>query len=104
MTWKVWDVQGRFVIPGTRETVSLDKTRIGAQTKAQASEDLAKILTSKFGKKLRGGHCFNRHFAIGQLQWEPMPIKKAEAAPIQPPTDEEAALLIAKAAQEILTP
>lgn len=76
----LWDVQGTFIIPGTREKVSFGPIRIGAFTQVQASADLAKILNDKFKRSLRGEHKFNRDFAMAQLQWQAMIKAMGQAA------------------------
>lgn len=68
-TWKVWDVKGSFIIPGTRDKASFS-CRVGNVSRQEASKDLGGILNEKFAKKLRGDHKFNRDFAMVHLQWQ----------------------------------
>jgi hypothetical protein len=70
MPYHLWDVGGKFIIPGTRKTAQLPKVRIGDVSRQAASKHLAKILNEKFARDLRGDHKFSDGFALGNLQWK----------------------------------
>lgn len=61
--WSVWNVSGKLSIPVSGETVVLSPIRIGGFSQAQASQDVAKILS------FRSGLAINRHHVLRQLQW-----------------------------------
>lgn len=73
----LWTVQGKFLIPGSREQVSFGPMRVCDSSKQSASKHLAGILRDKFHKELskvnrHGGRPFDfgDNFALGNLKWE----------------------------------
>jgi len=86
MAYSIWEVGGKFVIPGTRKTASLSPVRIAAKSRQDASKDLAVVLNEKFAKDLRDGATqaeggareskrFSDGFALGNLQWADFKVK-----------------------------
>ena len=69
MAYGLWDVQGSYIIPGTRTKGSLPKMRIGDVNRQTASKHIAKILNDRHKRDLRGDHKFSDHFALYNLQW-----------------------------------
>lgn len=78
MAFGLWDVEGSFIIPGTRTKGSLSRVRIGDKDRQTASKHLAKMLNEKYRKDLRGDHKFSDHFALMNLRWTPF-VSKVEA-------------------------
>jgi len=70
MAYGLWDVGGKFIIPGTRKTANLPMVRIGDVSRQAASKHLAALLNDKFARDLRGDHKFSDGFAMGNLQWK----------------------------------
>lgn len=66
---KIFDVSGRFLIPGTREVAKFS-ARVIAESRHQGSKDLAQTLHEKFGEKLPRGFKFSGDFALYHLQWK----------------------------------
>lgn len=79
-TIKLFDVSGKFIIPGTRETATFS-ARVIAESRHQGSRDLAMTLTEKFGEKLPRGHKFSGDFALYHLQWKEHAPKVKETLP-----------------------
>ncbi len=52
MAFGLWNVSGRFVIPGTRKHGSFGPIRVAAASRQKASEDLAPALNEQFRKEL----------------------------------------------------
>lgn len=77
---EVWDIGGKFVLPGTRKTVTLSPIRVIAENRTKASADMVGILAEKYSRDLPEGQKFSPHFAIYHLKWERFQ-KKAEAGP-----------------------
>jgi hypothetical protein len=69
MAYTLWDVGGKFIIPGTRKIATLPMVRIGDTNRQAASKVLARILNEKFARDLKGDHKFSDGFAMGNLQW-----------------------------------
>ena len=71
----LWDVQGKFILPGTRDTVSFGPVRISAESRAQASRDVTPLLQREFGRKAmtldRRAYTFSPAFALMNLQFTP---------------------------------
>lgn len=80
MAYTLWDVQGKFVIPGTRKPGSFGPIRIGDKDRQTASKHLAALLNAKFTRDLRGDNKFSDHFAMYNLQWT-----EYKAKPVQVP-------------------
>lgn len=84
MAFGLWNVSGRFVIPGTRKHGSFGPVKVAAATRQKASEDLAPSLNEQFRKDLPEGHKFGGHFAMLNLKWDlcshsfEAPIQKTE--------------------------
>lgn len=70
MAYGLWDVKGRFVIPGTRKTAQFGPLRIGDKDRTTASKHIASLLNEKFKRDLRGDHKFSDGFALMNLQWD----------------------------------
>jgi hypothetical protein len=90
----LWDVEGSFVIPGTREKVSFGPVRVGAANKTKASADLVPLLNEKFAKELaqrprvafeQAG--FSKGFALMNLTWTTY-VGKGQVKAIQAMTDQ----------------
>ena len=84
MTYGLWDVQGKIIIPGTRKSASFGPVRIGDVNRTVASKHLAKMLNEKFARDLRGDHNFSDHFAIYNLQWKDFQTTAPKAAEVVP--------------------
>ena len=69
MAFGLWDVEGSFIIPGTRTKGTLSRIRIGDKDRQTASKHIAKMLNEKFKRDLRGDHKFSDHFALMNLRW-----------------------------------
>ncbi len=82
MAFGLWNVSGRFVIPGTRKHGSFGPIRVAAATRQKASEDLAPALNEQFRKELPEGAKFGAHFAMLNLKWEPF-IQQPKVEPVQ---------------------
>ena len=74
--WKMWNVSGSFIIPGTRDKVSFGPIRIGDFTMAKAAPHVSELLTEQFGRKLRNERHFTPGFVLGNLKWEPVTIQR----------------------------
>ena len=70
MAYGLWDVQGSFIIPGTRTKGTFGPNRIGDKDRQTASKHLAKMLNERFRRDLRGDNRFSDHFALMNLRWE----------------------------------
>ena len=77
MAKRIFDISGTFLIPGTREKADFPKTRVVAETRQQASRDLAPVLNDKYSKELPHKHEFSRDFALCHLKWEEVQPKQA---------------------------
>lgn len=66
---KLFDVSGKFIIPGARQTATFS-ARVIAESRHQGSKDLAATLHEKFGDKLPRGYKFSGDFALYHLQWK----------------------------------
>jgi hypothetical protein len=75
MAYGLWDVEGSFIIPGTRTKGSLARMRIGDKDRQTASKHIAKLLNEKFRRDLRGDNKFSDHFALMNLRWTPFAHK-----------------------------
>jgi hypothetical protein len=71
MAYGLWDVEGSFIIPGTRTKGTLSRIRIGDKDRQTASKHIAKMLNDKFKRDLRGDNKFSDHFALMNLRWTP---------------------------------
>lgn len=78
MAYGLWDVEGSFIIPGTRTKGTLSRVRIGDKDRQTASKHLAKMLNEKFSRDLRQHHKFSDHFALMNLRWTPV-VPKVQA-------------------------
>lgn len=72
----IWDVQGTFIIPGTREKVSFGPHRVVGPNKTIASAGLVGLLNETFSKELQNmprvafQHVgFSKGFALMHLSW-----------------------------------
>jgi hypothetical protein len=83
MAFGLWDVQGKFVIPGTRKAIEAGPIRVlGEDTpkgRKAMSESLATHLNEKFAKELRGDSKFSKDFALYNMRWERYQLPKVEA-------------------------
>lgn len=85
----IFDVQGKIVLPGTREKVTVHPIRVVGEdsrtSRTKMSGDLAAVLNERFVKELPEGQKFSSHFAMMHLRWERVTIAKEETveAPIQ---------------------
>ena len=86
MAYTLWDVGGKFIIPGSRKTATLPMTRIGDVSRQVASKHLATLLNQKFARDLRGDHKFSDGFALGNLQWKEFALKESASARTHSPT------------------
>lgn len=86
MPFGLWDVQGKFVIPGTRKTTSFGPIRIGDQSRQAASKHIARMLNEKFSRDLRGDNKFSDHFAMYNMTWSDVDFRKkpVEVTPVAP--------------------
>lgn len=71
---KMWNVTGKFLIPGTRELATFDG-RVFAESRHQGSRDLKDHLQEEYGKKCPRGYSFSSDFALMNLQWKEAPPK-----------------------------
>lgn len=86
MAFGLWNVHGRFVIPGTRKHGSFGPVKVAAATRQKASQDLAPMLNEQFRRELPEDTKFSAHFAMLNLKWDawqptveaPIPQPKAE--------------------------
>lgn len=77
LTRKLFQVSGRFVIPGTRETASFSG-RVFAESPQKGSQDLAAKLQENYGwtreksegKRAPRDYVFSRDFALMHFQWK----------------------------------
>jgi hypothetical protein len=81
MTYSLWDVVGKFIIPGTRKTASFGPVRIGDHDRQSAAKHLAKLLNDQFSRDLRGVNRFSDHFALYNMQWKIFAPKTGVVAP-----------------------
>lgn len=88
MAYGLWDVQGKFVIPGTRKAGNFGPVRIGDKDKQTASKHLAKMLNEKFSRDLRGDNKFSDHFALYNLRWTDFQPKAQEVPVTAPVVDD----------------
>jgi hypothetical protein len=92
MAYGLWDVQGKFIIPGTRKEASFGPVRIGDKDRQTASKHLSKMLNEQFKRDLRQDHKFGDHFAMMNLKWDDFKAKLDAPAPpaeiIQEPAKE----------------
>ena len=71
MSYTLWEVSGKVIIPGTRKSGSFGPVRIVDKNRTVASKHLAVLLNEKFAKELRGENRFSDGFALMNLQWSP---------------------------------
>jgi len=73
MAYGLWEVQGSFVIPGTRDKGTFGPIRVSAATKQAASKSLAPLLQEKFGREAqtldRRAYRFGDSFALMHLSF-----------------------------------
>jgi hypothetical protein len=77
LTRKLFQVSGRFVIPGTRETASFSG-RVFAESPQAGSKDLAAKLQEDYGwtreksegKRAPRDYVFSRDFALMHFRWD----------------------------------
>jgi hypothetical protein len=74
----MWDVQGSFIIPGTRDKVSFGPVRVMGANKTIASAGLVEVLNEQFSKELKSiprvafqSVGFSKGFALMNLNWTP---------------------------------
>lgn len=74
----IWDVQGSFILPGTRDKVSFGPHRVVGPNKTIASAGLVETLNETFSKELKAvprvafQHVgFSKGFALMHLNWTP---------------------------------
>lgn len=83
MAFRLWEVSGTIIIPGTRKNGSFGPVRIGDKDRQTASKHLAKMLNEKFRRDLKGDHKFSDGFALMNLRWDDM--NKKSSAPTSAP-------------------
>lgn len=89
LNYAIFDVQGKIVLPGTRERVTVHPIRVVGEntriSRMKMSADLVSVLNERYGKDLPEGQKFSPHFAMMHLRWERVTVKAeekpAEAAP-----------------------
>ncbi len=81
---KMFRVHGRFLIPGTRDRVAFE-AKVFAESRHQASANLAPVLNRKYASKLPRDFRFSTDFALMHLQWadikpeeQPKTLKSAD--------------------------
>lgn len=88
---RIYDISGTFLIPGTREKSDLPKTRVVAESRQQASRDIAPMLNDKYSKELPYKHSFSKDFALCHLRWEEVQPQQQAPAPVLPSATEVSA-------------
>ena len=91
MAKRIFDISGTFLIPGTREKADFPKTRVVAETRQQASRDLAPMLNEKYSTEWPHTQSFSRDFALCHLKWEEVQPKQKAPAPVLPSATEVSA-------------
>jgi len=75
MAVKVYQIQGKFLIPGTRELGSLGPIKVIAESYQAASRSLQPMLIEKYKKELPHKHTFSPDFVLYHCQMDELKPK-----------------------------
>ncbi len=80
MSLKIYEVSGKFVLPGTRKHETFS-ARVVAENPIVGARELAPLLQERFGRHLPEGYSFSPLFALHALRWVAWhPAKEVTAA------------------------
>lgn len=83
MSYGIWDVQGKLIIPGSRKSADFGPVRVCDKDRQTASKWIGLMLNEKFRRELRGDARFSAHFALMNLRWTDVSAKAKQVEAIQ---------------------